>query len=65
MPPSNIHLRKATKEWLFETQIQKEYYKEYFAVTEPMFIKPREFQILDRVGPPFAVYKPTLLAGSS
>jgi hypothetical protein len=29
-------------------QIPKEYYKPYFAVTEPMFIKPREFEIWER-----------------
>lgn len=33
-----------------QTQIPKDYYKEYFAITEPMFIKPREFRILNVVG---------------
>jgi hypothetical protein len=36
----------------------KEYYKPYFAVTEPMFVKPREFKILKRVGPPYIVSRP-------
>jgi hypothetical protein len=35
----------------------KEYYKEYFAITEPMFIKPREFKILRRMGLPFIMAK--------
>lgn len=37
----------------------KEYYKEYLAVTEAMFIKPREFKILDRLGAPYYVVKQT------
>lgn len=49
--------RNATREWLMETQITKEYYKEYFAITEPMFIKPREFAIYDTMGPPYVVFK--------
>jgi len=32
-------------------QITKEYYKPYFAKTEPMFIKPREFKLVDRLKP--------------
>ncbi|GAM33747.1 hypothetical protein TCE0_013r00874 [Talaromyces pinophilus] len=44
-------------EWLLQNQIPKEYYKEYFAITEPMFLKPREFKILKRVGPPFTMFK--------
>jgi hypothetical protein len=38
-------------------QAGKEYYKEYFAATEPMYLKPREFKILNRVGPPFVNFK--------
>ncbi|KAI1355186.1 hypothetical protein F5Y01DRAFT_200428 [Xylaria sp. FL0043] len=44
-------------EWFFENQITKEYYKEYFAITEAMFTKPREFQFLERVGPEFFMVK--------
>jgi hypothetical protein len=40
-----------------QNQMGKEYYKEYFAITEPMFIKPREFKILKRVGLPFTIAK--------
>ena len=29
-------------------QLKKEYYKPYFAATEPMFIKEREFEIWTR-----------------
>lgn len=36
----------------------KEYYKDYFAITEPLFVKPREFKMLRRVGAPYVVSKP-------
>ena len=39
-------------------QISKEYYKPYFEATEPMFVKPREFKILKRVGSPYVMGKP-------
>ncbi|KAI1270756.1 hypothetical protein F5Y18DRAFT_422255 [Xylariaceae sp. FL1019] len=45
-------------EWLLENQLSKDYYKPYFAITEPMFLKPREFQILERTGPDFFMVKP-------
>lgn len=32
-------------------QITKEYYKEYMAATEPMFVQPREVKILKRLAP--------------
>jgi hypothetical protein len=38
--------------------MNKEYYKPYLAATEPMFIKPREFKILKRVGAPYIHYRP-------
>ncbi|KAI0196966.1 hypothetical protein F4808DRAFT_297201 [Astrocystis sublimbata] len=44
-------------EWFLEYQVTKDYYKEYFAVTEAMFTKPREFQIMDRVGPDYFMVK--------
>ncbi|EED12005.1 hypothetical protein TSTA_000770 [Talaromyces stipitatus ATCC 10500] len=46
-----------SKEWLLQNQMPKEYYHEYFAITEPMFIKPREFKVLRRVGAPFTMVK--------
>ncbi|PYI24092.1 hypothetical protein BO99DRAFT_418775 [Aspergillus violaceofuscus CBS 115571] len=48
-----------TPEWLFGVQIQKPYYKDYLAITEPMFIKPREAKILNRVGAPYLMIKST------
>lgn len=30
-------------------QMTKEYYKSYLEVTEPMFIKPREFEFVNRM----------------
>ncbi|KAI1177136.1 hypothetical protein F4777DRAFT_216338 [Nemania sp. FL0916] len=44
-------------EWFLENQVTKDYYKEYFAVTEAMFTKPREFQFLERVGPEYFMVK--------
>ncbi|KAI0514497.1 hypothetical protein F5B22DRAFT_230195 [Xylaria bambusicola] len=44
-------------EWFLENQVTKDYYKEYFAITEAMFTKPREFQFLERVGPDYFMVK--------
>ncbi|KAI1424069.1 hypothetical protein F5Y12DRAFT_468375 [Xylaria sp. FL1777] len=44
-------------EWFLENQVTKDYYKEYFAITEAMFTKPREFQFLERVGPEYFMVK--------
>ncbi|KAJ5226352.1 hypothetical protein N7468_007577 [Penicillium chermesinum] len=38
-------------------QMTKDYYKDYLAATEPMFIKPREFKIFNRVGAPYYTVK--------
>ncbi|KAH8696492.1 hypothetical protein BGW36DRAFT_296760 [Talaromyces proteolyticus] len=46
-----------SKEWLFQFQAPKEYYREYLAVTEPMFLKPREIKLLKRLGLPFTMVK--------
>lgn len=37
----------------------KPYYRDYFAATEPLFIKPREAKLLKRVGTPFTMVKKT------
>ncbi|KAI5361661.1 Putative antibiotic biosynthesis monooxygenase domain-containing protein [Septoria linicola] len=47
----------ASPQWLFDVQLQKEYYKPYFAATLPMYVKEREFRILKRLGPEFLVQK--------
>ncbi|KAL4863012.1 hypothetical protein BDV12DRAFT_189970 [Aspergillus spectabilis] len=47
----------ASLEWLVEVQLKKEYYIPYLAITEPMFLKPREFKVLNRLGAPFTVVK--------
>ncbi|KAI0387162.1 hypothetical protein F5Y04DRAFT_78028 [Hypomontagnella monticulosa] len=44
-------------QWLMEHQLTKPYYKEYFEVTEPMFLKPREAVVLEPVGPGFTMIK--------
>ena len=40
-----------------QEQITKEYYKDYLAITEPMFIKPREAKIYKAV-PGLSTNKP-------
>ena len=61
---SHTFVRNATQDWLMEKQITKDYYKDYFATTEQMYIKPREIEILERMGSPFSAYKPELLNDS-
>ncbi|KAJ4190500.1 hypothetical protein NW767_011327 [Fusarium falciforme] len=46
-----------TTDWLLNVQIRKDYYKEYFAATEPMFVKPREFKVYNRLGSPYYTAK--------
>ncbi|KAK9494594.1 hypothetical protein V1508DRAFT_395719 [Lipomyces doorenjongii] len=41
-------------EWLQQVLIKKEYFKEDFAITEPMFLKPQD---VHRVGEPFVTVK--------
>jgi len=36
---------------------KKDYFKEYIAQTEPLWIKPREVRIIERVGPSFLFSK--------
>lgn len=33
--------------------MKKDYYKPYFAATEPMFVKERIFKVYSRLGKPF------------
>ncbi|KAE8160224.1 hypothetical protein BDV40DRAFT_302535 [Aspergillus tamarii] len=47
----------ASKEWLIGVQLKKPYYHDYLAVTEPLFVKPREVKLLKRVGEPFVMMK--------
>ncbi|KAF9041982.1 hypothetical protein BDZ89DRAFT_1128671 [Hymenopellis radicata] len=47
-----IHLVEAwtcTLEWFMGVQVKKEYYKAYFAITEPMFTKERQANVWKRV----------------
>lgn len=44
---------------MWDVQFKKEYYKEYFEVTEPMYVKPREFKILNRLGKAYYTVKET------
>ncbi|KAK7917308.1 hypothetical protein PG985_010916 [Apiospora marii] len=47
----------ASPEWLATVQQPKEYYKEYLAITRPMFIKPQEVKVLHRLGREFLLIK--------
>lgn len=40
-----------------KVQLAKEYYKPYLAATEPMFIKPRQFEMFNRMPPGWATAK--------
>ncbi|KAI0400636.1 hypothetical protein F4802DRAFT_601793 [Xylaria palmicola] len=42
-----------SSKWFLENQMNKDYYKEYLAITEPMFTKPREVKIFERCGPEY------------
>ncbi|KAL4780398.1 hypothetical protein BJX76DRAFT_360893 [Aspergillus varians] len=44
-------------EWLMQNQLPKDYYRSYFAVTEAMYVKPREIRIFKRLGAPFVMTK--------
>lgn len=46
-----------TVQWLFDVQLKKDYYPDYLAATEPMFVKPREVTIVNRVRPPYSISK--------
>ncbi|KAH7138633.1 hypothetical protein B0J11DRAFT_20977 [Dendryphion nanum] len=39
----------ATPQWFQEVQLKKEYYGPYLAITEPMWTKPRTFEIFERM----------------
>ena len=41
--------RSKNPKWLFQVQFKKPEYAEYFKITEPMFVKPREFRWLRQV----------------
>ncbi|KAF6808184.1 C6 finger domain-containing protein [Colletotrichum sojae] len=41
----------------YQNQMTKPYYPEYFAVTEPMYVKPREMKVLSPLGSPFFFQK--------
>lgn len=56
--------RNATAECLFDVQLKNDYYTEYFKETEPMYVKPREFQIVNRMGPPYSTWKGPVVSRS-
>ncbi|KAJ5523851.1 hypothetical protein N7494_010501 [Penicillium frequentans] len=47
----------ATTQWFMENQMTKAYYEPYLAATEPMFVKPREFKIYNRLAPDYCISK--------
>ncbi|KAJ5912435.1 hypothetical protein N7504_001318 [Penicillium tannophilum] len=46
-----------TTQWFMENQMTKAYYEPYLAATEPMFVKPREFKIYNRLAPDYCMAK--------
>ncbi|KAF2736500.1 hypothetical protein EJ04DRAFT_511002 [Polyplosphaeria fusca] len=42
----------ATVDWLQNVQLKKEYYKPYLAATEPLWLKPREMELWERMPGP-------------
>ncbi|KAE8420995.1 hypothetical protein BDV36DRAFT_292670 [Aspergillus pseudocaelatus] len=56
-PDSPGTISSASKEWLIGVQLKRPYYHDYLAVTEPLFVKPREVKLLKRVGEPFVMVK--------
>jgi hypothetical protein len=40
-----------------QVQAKKPYYEKYFAITTPMYLKPREVKVLNRVGAPYTMVK--------
>ncbi|KAJ5786753.1 uncharacterized protein N7503_011965 [Penicillium pulvis] len=49
--------RNTTTQWFMENQMTKAYYEPYLAATEPMFVKPREFKIYNRLAPDYCMAK--------
>ncbi|CAG8949538.1 hypothetical protein HYFRA_00007770 [Hymenoscyphus fraxineus] len=49
---------KKDKMWLLGVQMQKDYYKPYLAATEPMFLKPREFKVFEKLPVEWCHVKP-------
>ncbi|KAH8805125.1 hypothetical protein F5884DRAFT_859738 [Xylogone sp. PMI_703] len=49
---------KQSREWLVNTQLKREYYAPYIAVTEPMWIKPRIIHFIEGVPTLPPVFKP-------
>ncbi|KAK3693183.1 hypothetical protein B0T22DRAFT_476023 [Podospora appendiculata] len=43
----------ATREFLFEEEMSKDYFKDYVEKITPLLIKPREIKFLERVSPRF------------
>ncbi|KAK0610856.1 hypothetical protein B0T14DRAFT_439461 [Immersiella caudata] len=46
-----------TKEWLFKVQLNKQYFKDYQAKADHLLLKPRDAIVVNRVGPPYSVWK--------
>ncbi|PYH43336.1 putative quinol monooxygenase [Aspergillus saccharolyticus JOP 1030-1] len=47
----------ASKEWVLNVAMKRPYLAEYHAITEPMFLKPKEVTIVDRKAGNFSVVK--------
>ncbi|EHL00107.1 Dimeric alpha+beta barrel [Glarea lozoyensis ATCC 20868] len=49
---------KRDKQWFFDVQFKKEYYKDYLEKTVPMFVAEREFKFFERLPVEWTYVKP-------
>ncbi|KAL4966302.1 putative quinol monooxygenase [Aspergillus stella-maris] len=47
----------ASREWLVDVGMRRPYLDEYHAIVEPLFIRPKDIKILDRLGGKWSIVK--------
>ncbi|KAL2795204.1 hypothetical protein BJX66DRAFT_173054 [Aspergillus keveii] len=47
----------STREWLVDVGMRRPYLDEYHAITEPLFLRPKDTKILDRKGGKWSIVK--------
>ncbi|KAJ0423285.1 hypothetical protein BJY00DRAFT_59880 [Aspergillus carlsbadensis] len=47
----------STREWLVDVGMRRSYLDEYHAITEPLFLRPKDIKILDRKGGKWSIVK--------
>ncbi|KAI9710986.1 MAG: hypothetical protein M1820_002424 [Bogoriella megaspora] len=48
---------RASKEWVIEVQLQKQYYKPYAEATKPLWVEPLKLEFFERSAPEWRVMK--------